>query len=65
MLKNNEKRNIITRQVGSKVEYLMHQGHQHFWTADRSLAMTYTKASVADALAEKMGGQTTVAGPKD
>jgi hypothetical protein len=65
MLKNNEKRNIITRQVGSKVEYLMHLGHTHQWTTDRSLAMVYTKSDVADKLAEKMGGEVNEAGPKD
>lgn len=66
MLNNHEKRLIITRQQqGSKVQFLMHMRHEHFWTEDRSLAMVYTKTDVADALAEKMGGQVVVAGRND
>jgi hypothetical protein len=38
-------------------KYLMHIGHSHQWTADRGLAMEYTKIEVAQALADKMGGR--------
>lgn len=65
MQNNTEKRFIITRQQGTKVEFLMHIGHNHQFTTDRSLAMVYTKLDVAEKLAEQKGGQVIVAGPKD
>lgn len=65
MLNNHEKKFIITRQQGSKVEVLKHDGCKHLWTSDRSLAMVYTKTDVADALADKMGGEVNAAGAND
>lgn len=53
----NEPKYIIIKQDGSQVKFVRHQGHQHYWSTQRTEAMEYTRMDVAQALAEKMGGK--------
>lgn len=47
---------IVVRRKGSKAEFVMHAGHDHFWTQDFTQAMFYTRRDVAEGIANKMGG---------
>ena len=47
----------VTRQTDDGKRFPAHQGHSHFWTADKRLAMEYTKLDVAQALADLKFGK--------
>lgn len=52
-----ESRYIIIKKDGAALKFLRHEGHNHFWSQNRSEAMEYTRIDVAQALAEKMKGE--------
>lgn len=61
-MKNNpmstdESRFIIIKRDGANVKFLRHEGHNHYWTQNRTEAMEYTKLEVAQALADQKGGK--------
>lgn len=56
-----ESRYLVIKRDGERVKFLRHEGHQHFWTQDRTAAMEYTKIDVAQALAAKERGEVAQA----
>jgi hypothetical protein len=48
---------IIIKVEEGKVQFLRHEGHNHFWTKNRTEAMEYTRRDIAQGLAEKYGGE--------
>jgi hypothetical protein len=56
-----ESRFIIIKRDGATAKFLRHEGHNHFWTLQRTEAMEYTKLEVAEALAKKNGGTVSLA----
>lgn len=56
-----ESKFIIVKRDGETTKFLKHEGHNHFWTLQRTEAMEYSKIAVAEALAKKNGGTVTLA----
>lgn len=51
----------IVKKTDSGKRWLAHEGHTHYWTADKSAAMVYSKIEVAQALAAQKGGELEAA----
>lgn len=52
-----ENRYIVIKKDGERVKFLRHEGHNHYWSQQRTEAMEYTKIDVAQALAQMHGGE--------
>lgn len=50
---------IIIKRTPGKVQFLRHEGHEQYWSNDRTDAMEYTRRDVAEKLAVKHGGEVT------
>lgn len=52
-----EQRFVVIKRAGSSVSFLRHEGHAQYCGANRTDAMEYTRRDVAQALADKHGGE--------